>query len=341
MERQEVLSLIRLELRKFAKPGEETSGFTADRIIMSDAGGVLQPHSSISGTDLSRLEGFLDSAVVTHSSVATSADTSTSLATAGAVKQAISNLVAAAPGHLDTLDELAAALGDDNSFATTITNALSGKAPVFTAGNHLSFSGIGTLQLNVNAPDDTAGGTNGDTGLITSNAVFDGLATKQDTITGAATTIDREDLTASRALISNGSGKIAVSDVTSTELGYLDGLVGRQGTGTRMMTIADGTATARVLAIGSGGNVYANAITETELGMLDGVSSNIQAQLDALQPQWLRIVSHNNPCASNTWDTVSFGHAETERSASMTAMTHSTSSNADKVYTFTTPACIV
>ena len=40
MERQEVLSLIRLELRKFAKPGEETSGFTADRIIMSDAGGT-------------------------------------------------------------------------------------------------------------------------------------------------------------------------------------------------------------------------------------------------------------------------------------------------------------
>ena len=102
MERQEVLSLIRLELRKFAKPGEETSGFTADRIIMSDAGGVLQPHSSISGTELSRLEGFLDSAVVTHSTVATTADTSTSLVTAGGVMQAINNLVDAAPGHLDT-----------------------------------------------------------------------------------------------------------------------------------------------------------------------------------------------------------------------------------------------
>jgi hypothetical protein len=50
------------------------------------------------------------------------------------------------------------------------------------------------------------------------------LATKQATITGAATTIDTENLTASRALVSDGSGKVAVSDVTSTELGYLDGV---------------------------------------------------------------------------------------------------------------------
>ena len=50
------------------------------------------------------------------------------------------------------------------------------------------------------------------------------INTKQATITGAATTIDTEDLTVSRALISNASGKVAVSDVTSTELGYLDGV---------------------------------------------------------------------------------------------------------------------
>jgi len=47
---------------------------------------------------------------------------------------------------------------------------------------------------------------------------------KQATITGAATTIDTEDLTVSRALVSDGSGKVAVSDVTATELGYLDGV---------------------------------------------------------------------------------------------------------------------
>ena len=55
------------------------------------------------------------------------------------------------------------------------------------------------------------------------SAIQTQLDAKQATITGAATTIDDTDLTASRALISNASGKVAVSDVTSTELGYLDG----------------------------------------------------------------------------------------------------------------------
>jgi hypothetical protein len=50
------------------------------------------------------------------------------------------------------------------------------------------------------------------------------LDAKQATITGAATTIDTEDLTASRALVSDGSGKVAVSSVTSTELGYVSGV---------------------------------------------------------------------------------------------------------------------
>lgn len=44
------------------------------------------------------------------------------------------------------------------------------------------------------------------------------------TFNGAVSTIKDSNLTASRALVSNGSGKVAFSDVTSTELGYLDGV---------------------------------------------------------------------------------------------------------------------
>lgn len=50
------------------------------------------------------------------------------------------------------------------------------------------------------------------------------LNDKQATVTGAATTITDNNLTANRALVSNSSGKVAVSAVTSTELGYLDGV---------------------------------------------------------------------------------------------------------------------
>ena len=65
--------------------------------------------------------------------------------------------------------------------------------------------------------------------LIGDNAdAIDALETvaagKQNTITGAASTITGSNLTASRALIANSSGKVAVSDITSTELSYLDGV---------------------------------------------------------------------------------------------------------------------
>ena len=46
----------------------------------------------------------------------------------------------------------------------------------------------------------------------------------QATITGGATTITSTDLTASRALVSNSSGKVAVATTTSTELGYVNGV---------------------------------------------------------------------------------------------------------------------
>ncbi|WP_247189575.1 phage tail protein [Escherichia coli] len=53
----------------------------------------------------------------------------TQIATTAFVKSAIAAMVGSAPAALDTLNELAAALGNDPNFATTITNALAGKQP--------------------------------------------------------------------------------------------------------------------------------------------------------------------------------------------------------------------
>jgi hypothetical protein len=52
----------------------------------------------------------------------------TGYATEEYVGSAVSDLVASAPETLDTLNELAAALGDDENFATTVTNAIAAKA---------------------------------------------------------------------------------------------------------------------------------------------------------------------------------------------------------------------
>ena len=56
------------------------------------------------------------------------------------------------------------------------------------------------------------------------SAIQTQIDSKQATITGAATTISSDNLTASRAIVSNTSGKVEVSDITSAELGYLDGV---------------------------------------------------------------------------------------------------------------------
>ena len=58
---------------------------------------------------------------------ATAGNNSTQLANTAFVQAAIAALVDSSPGALDTLNELAKALGNDPNFATTMTNALAGK----------------------------------------------------------------------------------------------------------------------------------------------------------------------------------------------------------------------
>ena len=56
--------------------------------------------------------------------------TGTKYATESYVDTAVSNLVDSAPAALDTLNELAAALGDDASFSTNVTNSIATKLPL-------------------------------------------------------------------------------------------------------------------------------------------------------------------------------------------------------------------
>jgi hypothetical protein len=107
-----------------------------------------------------------------------------------------------------------------------IQTQLNGKEATITAGTtgqyyrgDKTFQTLDKTAVGLGNVDNTS-----DANKPVSTATQTALDGKQATITGAATTIDTEDLTASRALVSDGSGKVAVSDVTSTELGYLDGV---------------------------------------------------------------------------------------------------------------------
>lgn len=72
----------------------------------------------------------------------------TQIATTAFVKAAIDALISSAPGALDTLDELAAALGDDANFASTVTTALANRLR-FDAAQTLSGGEKTQAQQNI------------------------------------------------------------------------------------------------------------------------------------------------------------------------------------------------
>lgn len=76
---------------------------------------------------------------------AAQASNDTQLATTAFVKAALAALVASSPEALDTLNELAAALGNDPNFATTMTNALAGKQPLDNTLTALSGKSVSAL----------------------------------------------------------------------------------------------------------------------------------------------------------------------------------------------------
>lgn len=83
-------------------------------------------------------------------------DNSTRIASTAHVKAVVAALVDSSPTALDTLNELAAALGDDANFATTMTNALAGKAPLISP----AFSGNPTVPtVPITDDDDTIAST--------------------------------------------------------------------------------------------------------------------------------------------------------------------------------------
>tara|TARA_Y100001937_G_scaffold104567_1_gene144629 strand:- start:15868 stop:17535 length:1668 start_codon:yes stop_codon:yes gene_type:complete len=139
--------------------------------------------TAITGTDIHSTFDLTGKTVTV--ATASAGDNDTSVASTAFVQQEIASLVDSAPGTLNTLNELAAALGDDASFSTTVTNSIATKLPLAGGtvtgnitmggmmlkpsgdggsigfnrnpdnGNHVGDSGKRRFQIN--GPDDTGG----------------------------------------------------------------------------------------------------------------------------------------------------------------------------------------
>ena len=130
--------------------GTVTTPLSTAGYVKTNASGVLSSSAAVAQDDVTgltsdlALKAPLASPALTGTPTAptaTAGTNTTQIATTAFVTGAVADLIASAPGALNTLDELAAALGDDANFATTVTNSLAAKAPLASP----TFTGTVTL----------------------------------------------------------------------------------------------------------------------------------------------------------------------------------------------------
>jgi hypothetical protein len=207
---------------------------------------------------------------------------------------AVSILTTASPEALNTLNELAEALGDDANFAGTVTSSLALKAPLASP----TFTGTVTLPV----------------GTVTSGMILDGSVTSSKIANG--TIIDSDINAAAEISTSKISGldialglraplaaptftgtvtlpaTTSIGDVSNVELAYVNGVTsGIQGQiDAKLETTVAASTYAPLASPTLTGTVTLPATTSigdvsnVELGYVNGVTSGIQSQLDAKSP---------------------------------------------------------
>jgi len=207
---------------------------------------------------------------------------------------AVSILTTASPEALNTLNELAAALGDDANFAGTVTSSLALKAPLASP----TFTGTVTLPV----------------GTVTSEMILDGSVTSSKIANG--TIIDSDINAAAEISTSKISGldialglraplaaptftgtvtlpaTTSIGEVSNLEIAYLNGVTSSiQGQiDTKLEASIAASTYAPLAAPTFTGTVTLPATTSIgevsnlEIGYVNGVTSGIQSQLDAKAP---------------------------------------------------------
>ncbi len=134
-----------------------------------DVTGDITVTGNVDGVDVAALNTTVGNLGVSSGAIASSTtattqsqgDNSTKVATTAYTDTAVSNLVDSSPSALNTLNELAAAINDDASFSTTVTNNIATKLPLsggtITGGLTLSQSVDDVLNFSASSTSDSRG----------------------------------------------------------------------------------------------------------------------------------------------------------------------------------------
>lgn len=189
--------------------------------------------------------------------------------TASQVSSAISNLVDSAPETLNTLNELAAALGDDPNFATTITNQIAQKADASDLDNYATTEAL-TSGL--------AGKAN-----TSHTHTIASITDLQTTLNGKANTSHTHTIANITDLQDALNDKADASDLDNyaTTEALTSGLAGKANTShTHTVAQINGLSQNKLMVSDARGHPSVLSVTSTEASYLSGVTSGIQKQLN-------------------------------------------------------------
>jgi hypothetical protein len=194
--------------------GATISGLTASRALVSDGSGNLGV-SAVTSTELGRLSGVGSSVLGKDDSGALTNKTS------------INKVAITAPATSATLtlaDGSTLALA--GAYATTLTATGATNVTLPTTGTLATLAGSESLTNKTMSGSSNTFSSIAYASLVLTTSIVNG-----DISASAAIALSKlASVTASRALVSDGSGFVSASSVTSTQLGYLSAATGTTGT---------------------------------------------------------------------------------------------------------------
>jgi hypothetical protein len=228
------------------------------------------------------------------------------LATEEYVDQAITTLVGGAPGVLDTLNELAAAINDNpdfyvgfNDLSTLVATLNTNQTGLTTDLSNLT-TDVSDLSTDVVAIDGRVGTLETGVGTLQTNvsSLSTNLSTVSTSLTAVEETVDTLSLEKAPLAAPTFTGTVvlpsdtSIGDVSATEIAHLNGVTSAiQGQiDAKLDSSIASTTYAPLEAPTFTGTVTLPATTaigtvsSTEIGHLDGVTSGIQSQINAKAP---------------------------------------------------------